>query len=333
MGWVIDADDVPRLARAWDERLRRDMSRFVQLVPEALARGSVLREPATEAQIQDAEQRIGRKLPASYRAFLQVSNGAYASSIGPETQMAWGRAHRHGWLPVDEIVPLVEADEWLVGMWTSFEELVDPENDPRPSGDDGAEVLYFAPLRDALLISRPFDAYKDLLVPRADREEWEFWYLSKEFAVAYRSLAAFLRNQLTRPDLRPKPELADEYAREAEGGNRLQLEYLAELGDSRASEIAFGRLFDPNATESYKSGWANPLRDLADPRFVPSLRRLYEDATMSGFRLELLAALAGCGDPDIDRTLRDVAADSTDDEHLRRWATNTLKSRSADQQP
>lgn len=39
-------------------------------------------------------------------------------------------------------------------------------------------------MKDALLISRPLDAFEDLLVPRADEQEWEVWQFAKEGAAA-----------------------------------------------------------------------------------------------------------------------------------------------------
>ena len=99
---MSEAADVPRLARRWDERLRREMSRFEVLAPEPLESGRLLREPAPEQDIQRAEQRLGVTLPPSYRAFLLCSNGAWASSLGPEIQY-WGDTDRHGFLPVQQI--------------------------------------------------------------------------------------------------------------------------------------------------------------------------------------------------------------------------------------
>lgn len=73
---MSDAADVPRLTRLWDERLRRDMSRFDVPAPEALEAGTLLRDPATETDIQRAEARLGVTLPPAYRGFLRTSNGA-----------------------------------------------------------------------------------------------------------------------------------------------------------------------------------------------------------------------------------------------------------------
>jgi hypothetical protein len=52
----VDAADIPRLARLWDERLRRDISRFDVPAPEIAARGSVLRAPAGAQDVAEAER-------------------------------------------------------------------------------------------------------------------------------------------------------------------------------------------------------------------------------------------------------------------------------------
>lgn len=87
---VSEAADVPQLTRLWDQRLRRDASRFDRLAPEAIERGTLLRGPASEPDIDAAERRLGVRLPPTYRAFLLCSNGAYASSLGSEQQDWWG---------------------------------------------------------------------------------------------------------------------------------------------------------------------------------------------------------------------------------------------------
>ena len=51
-------------------------------LPEIVLRQrSLLRAPATPEELAGAELRLGVTLPASYRAFLSVSNGAYADYV------------------------------------------------------------------------------------------------------------------------------------------------------------------------------------------------------------------------------------------------------------
>ena len=317
---MTEAADVARLVRLWDERLRRDASRFELLAPEAIERGTLLREPASERAIVLAEQRLGVTLPPTYRAFLLCSNGAHASSLGPETQH-WGETYRHGLMPVQELVRLDSTDDgrFLIDLWTEEEDQAD---DTPPVGDACTVVLDYVPMHDALLISRPHDAFKDLLVPRAGSDEWELWAFAKEGATAYGSFAAFLRNQLNAPDRRPNPELADLYAAEVREGKRPRLYDLAEIGDPRVGQLAFAYMLDPAIDEFMKRGWAQPIGNLADRSHVSDLRRVYAQATFADFRMELLYALIRCGDPEIESTLQTIAADP--DDPAQRFATFVL---------
>lgn len=124
--WTVDA--MRPLVAAFDERVRRDMSRFDRLREPAHARGSVLREPASEEDIAGAEARLGVGLPPSYRSFLLISNGAYASALGAEVQYpAFLRDWRHGLLRVADIDRTVNADPVGVEVWCeTIPELNDP---------------------------------------------------------------------------------------------------------------------------------------------------------------------------------------------------------------
>lgn len=110
------------LAQRFDERVRRNVSRFDQLVEPAQERGSVLREPASESDIARAEERLGVRLPSSYRLFLLVSDGAYASALGAEVV----KEHdlRHGLLSVNELQRTVDGDE--VGVRVFCGDLAEP---------------------------------------------------------------------------------------------------------------------------------------------------------------------------------------------------------------
>lgn len=69
------------LAARWSELLIAGLSEGELLT--AAAQGSLLRLPATEAEIHEAEARLGCALPPSYREFLLVSNGAYGDDYRP----------------------------------------------------------------------------------------------------------------------------------------------------------------------------------------------------------------------------------------------------------
>lgn len=200
---------------------------------------------------------------------------------------------RHGFVPVQDLVRLDSTDDGrsLIALWTRedgemAELFMNPERDSPPTGDEIAQVNYYAPMRDALLISQPLHVFKDLLVPRAGSTECEVWTFAKEGAGAYRSFAAFLRTQLSRPDRRPNPELADLYASQVRDGNRPRLHDLAEIADSRVAPLAFAYMLDPTVDEFMKRGWAQPVGKLADPphhRLATRLRashpRRFQDGT------------------------------------------------------
>ncbi|WP_285616448.1 SMI1/KNR4 family protein [Kineosporia sp. NBRC 101677] len=71
------------------------------------------RRPATPAEVQAAEQRLGRPLPPSLRSFLTCSNGwSNADSLQgllSTTQLRWARSPEHD----------------LVDAWSSFEEIIE----------------------------------------------------------------------------------------------------------------------------------------------------------------------------------------------------------------
>src|SRR5438445_461462 len=77
MTWTVDR--MKTLAQRFDERVRLDVTGSDVLIAPAQARGSVLRAPASEEDIERVEERLEVRFPPSYRAFLLVSNGAYAS--------------------------------------------------------------------------------------------------------------------------------------------------------------------------------------------------------------------------------------------------------------
>ncbi len=315
--WTPEA--IAPLLASWDERVRSEVSRFQELAPETAERGSVLREPATEEQVRTAEERLGVRLPDSYRAFLLVSNGANASTLGAETGSA-----RHGFLPVEQIARALEADSFYVDIWTDDEVMLNPENDDPPPAAKGVDVRYFAPIREALLISRPHEAFRDMLVPRVGQSEWELWACAKEGSIAYRSFADYLLAELDKPKFGPEPILADEYVAQVRAGDRWKLQSLAELDDPRTGELAIEILEQedpPDDWDGTEFRWerershtgAHVLSLLADPRYIPALRAALARAKGPAMRSGALVALASCGAPDAFELLSDAATNDPDD--------------------
>lgn len=318
MTWTRDA--LRPLVERWDERARGGVSRFRGLPPEAAARGSVLRDPATEEQIAAAEERLSVQLPPSYRAFLQVSNGAYASTLGAEEGCT-----RHGFLGVQDVAYAEDADANLVELWTGEDALNDPANDRRPLPGRGSDVAYYGPMRHALLVSRPHETFRNLLVPREGEEEWELWAFAKEGAIAYRSFADFLLVELTRawwPG--PDPRRADEYVALVRAGRLYYLSELAELADPRVADLACEMLTQehpPAAWEWDEREWertralqaARTLGLLAEQAFGPVLRCAYDAATTMDMRRATLLALAKCRAPGTPELLASAAENDHDD--------------------
>jgi hypothetical protein len=200
----------------------------------------VLREPASEADIRHAEQRLGVRLPPSYRAFLRVSNGAYASALGAELQYPFENQWRHGLLRVADIDLTARADPVGVDIWCErVPEHNDPDNDVVPTPGEPQMVGFYSPYRDGVLVTHIHNGTNRLaLVPRRDLEEWELWDFRWEGASAHPSFADFLEWFVDRPDRRSRPEDADRLVTMFRANGTWTLGNLAELGDPRVVGLA-----------------------------------------------------------------------------------------------
>jgi hypothetical protein len=313
MTWTLDI--MRPLVHRFDDRVRGDMSRFDRLREPAHSRGTVLREPATEAGIIEAEQRLGVKLPPSYRAFLLVTDGAYASSLGAETQQRGENQWRHGLLRVSDVGLTVNADPIGVRIWCDEGgELVNPGEAIRPTAQEPQSVADYKPYREGLVITHIHNGTDRLaLVPRPGREEWELWDFHHVGATAHASFGDFLRWFTTRPDRRPKPEDADALVEEYVSGRRYTLNDLAELGDPRAEEFA-RRSVETGRPQLVAIQLLGKLGNQAN---IPLLLDLYWKS-LGAVRAQTLMALDELDAPDLDDLLRDALA--SDDESLRSWA-------------
>lgn len=187
------ADEQPPRSSAWG-RLLAKISR-VQLadreiaaaMPDRKITASWLGERgATEAEIASAEQRLGMRLPPSYRDFLGETNGF--DHIGPFiyrlysiAEIDWFRVRNQDWI-----------DAYQSGDDISPEEhLVDPQNCVR---------FRAAYLFSCLQISEEGDSAVVLLNPEvvtADGE-WETWFFANwsPGAVRYPSFRAYVESEL-----------------------------------------------------------------------------------------------------------------------------------------
>jgi hypothetical protein len=99
------------LVEEWSRLLARRRFGFRPAdVAEAVVRNrSILAAGATEKQIVEAEARLGRRLPPSYRRFLRLSNGAYGGHLGLQSEFSSGELAEaeppapRSLLPVEEI--------------------------------------------------------------------------------------------------------------------------------------------------------------------------------------------------------------------------------------
>ena len=189
------ADTIRPLVAAWDRKMVSGVDARGPAA-EIRVRESVLRPPATAEAIGAAEEGLGRRLPPSYRAFLEISDGAHASMIGPEVRAM----ERHGFLPVAEIGPARELDAEHLELWTGdIVGMTDPAHAHGPIADGPIEVRHSLPALDGVLVSRPVGTFRAILVPRPDTTEWELWDFGASEILAHRSFADLLEWQLGLP--------------------------------------------------------------------------------------------------------------------------------------
>jgi cell wall assembly regulator SMI1 len=145
-----------------------DRELAVDLPDPALRNGSLGGPGATAEQLLAAEARLGVRLPPSYLAFLETSNGWGATSFFLERL-----------LRVDEIVRFADSDPTWVEAWK--------DNEEAPA------------LRAAIQVSTITDNGVCLLIPSA-AEEWEAWWFANWIPGAHRheSFLTFMRSELDR---------------------------------------------------------------------------------------------------------------------------------------
>ena len=156
-------------------------------VPNHKAATGWLGEPgATEAEISAAEQRLGERLPPSYRAFLAETNGfdhigSFIYRLCSVTEIDWFRIRNQDWI-----------DAYQIGEEISPEaHLADPENSVR---------FRTAYLSSCLQISEEGDSAVVLLNPEVINKdgEWEAWFFANWLPGAnrYSSFRAYVESEL-----------------------------------------------------------------------------------------------------------------------------------------
>ena len=311
-----DLERMRSVVREWDEALRAELPAYARLVPEAEARGSVLREPATEEDVLAAERRLGIAFPPSYRSFLLLSDGADAGIPGASHLLRTFGRRGGGLLPVADVVPLSKAVPWLVPMWRdAMAEFIDEQEEPFLEAR--AQVFDFEPAKHALLISAPERDETLALVPFEG--EWQVWFFGYSEVDAHESFAAFLRNQTRAAEKRVAERAGRVERAAADGRSWTEVEDLAAHRDPRAVDAACRALEHGDADQA-----ALRLVYLGDPAAIPALRATldrcirrpspeppdHERRQLASF---LLRALDSCGDPNIEAELEKIIAEGPPD--------------------
>jgi hypothetical protein len=284
---VWDVERMRAVAGEWDAALRAVLPAYARLVPEAEARGSVLRVGAAEVDVVAAERRLDVTLPPSYRSFLLLSDGADAGVLGADRVERFYGEHRSAFCGVGSLRPLSDHVDWLVPQWLeAFADVADQQKPP--SADGPSQVFDFAPGLSALALTEPQQDGTLALVPFPG--EWQVWDFQHSEVTGYVSFAQYLRDQARRAwsqvaerDARARTALTD-------GSSFADATALAEAGDPRAVGAACRVL-------ARGDDRAVPLLiKLGDPEAIPTLRAAYADASTQQLRVMLVWALQSCGD-------------------------------------
>ena len=150
-------------------RILADRDRAADLPESALRTGWLGAAGATDEELAALESRLGLRLPPSYRSFLKTSNGWGPTSFAVDRLFA-----------ASEVRRFAESEPEWVEIWS--------KNEEGPA------------LRTAVQVSTIADGVC-LLIPSADRAEWEAWFFANWIPGAHRheSFRTFMESELERP--------------------------------------------------------------------------------------------------------------------------------------
>ena len=165
------ANEYTGLLRAYSDLKLSDPTIRRALPPEIVEAAYLGRPGASDAEINEAERRLGATIPPSYKQFLRLTNGWFLAGAFV------------GWLlPVQQIDRLRPKHEEVVAPWTNqfgpggradsdHASPLEPED--RSRSEDGAVIA--RALVSAVQISEVFDASVCLLNPEVETQpgEWE----------------------------------------------------------------------------------------------------------------------------------------------------------------
>jgi hypothetical protein len=313
---VWDVERMLAVAIEWDAALRALLPAYARLVPEAEARGSVLRPGAAEDEIVAAEARLGVTLPPSYRSFLAVSDGADAGVQGADRVERFYGEHRNALCRVGDLLPLSAYVDWLVPQWLdNFAEYAHEQKPP--SADAPTQIFDFEPGRRALALTEPQQDGTLALVPFAG--EWQVWEFRHHEVIGYVSLAEYLLDQARDAWSRVAEREARVRMARADRTSLAETTALAEHGDPRAVDGACRALADGRPVDER---FVALLVLLGDPKAIPALRAAYARASSEQVPLMLVWALESCGDPWVVEELNRLVASGSQPEAG--WAASVL---------
>lgn len=152
------------------EQILKEISYASILIGEAAATKEQIEnnwlgfKPATSNEIQEAEQRLGLKLPEDYISFLKVTNGfAIANNIEPS------------FLPVQDIQYLKDIDNFII------------------------EAYGLEELERAIFISGPDEEQHFFLIyPKEEGEKWRYWKFANWYPGEheFENLESYFKNVL-----------------------------------------------------------------------------------------------------------------------------------------
>lgn len=182
--------------RQWSRDLleRLEDSEFVSLPPEVIEARWLGYPGATEAEIAEAQARLGTTFPPSYRNFLAVSNGWL--KLDDLTDRLWS-AQDIEWLAAknQELI-----DAWMTGVATGGEPVYVPDEEYFVYGDEqDTASLRDEYLQTALEIGGDSEQGLILLNPQVRFEdgEWEAWLFANWLpgAQRYRSFRELMQDK------------------------------------------------------------------------------------------------------------------------------------------
>ena len=175
-------------------RVQLEDSRIAETVREGKAAAGWLGEPgATETEIIAAEQRLGVRLPPSYRAFLEETNGFdhigyFIYRLYSAAEIDWFRVRNQDW--IDAYQGPINEEPGAMDI-TPEEHLANPDDSVR---------FRTAYLSSCLQISEEGDSAVVLLNPDVVNVEgeWEAWFFANWHpgAIRYPSFLAYVQSEI-----------------------------------------------------------------------------------------------------------------------------------------